>query len=98
MKQKELADCVYDLIWGNLDIENYPVPESSIVKDEFYSGSFCANAYDSALAAYSRLCLRLGTEELNDRDVDQLFTSLLAISRYVGLKVFEYGQILEKKK
>lgn len=98
MRQEDFANMVYDLVCGNFDTERFPVPESYVVKDEFGPESLCGKAYENAIAAYSRLCVRLGVEDMNDRDVEIIFDSLMSISRFVGIKMFGYGQVFADMK
>ncbi len=98
MKRDELANRVYDLVCGNINTADFPIPESYVVRDEFAPGSDCAEAYDKALAAYSRLCARLGVEDLNDKDVEVIINSFMSISRWVGIKMFNYGQAFANTK
>ncbi len=87
---------IYNLICGNYNVEECPIPESSVVTDEFAEGSYCSLAYSRMLAAYSRICLCLGVEEWNDSDVE-VINELLDVGRYTSLKMFDYGVMFGRK-
>ncbi len=86
-----LHDLIYDLVCGNLDLTKIFIPESQIVVNEFSEGSLCMEWYHQMLAAYSRLCARLGVEEWNDSDVEDIIHLLMNIERHIALKMFNYG-------
>ncbi len=89
-------ELVYDLVHGNLNLEEISVPESSAVKSEFYEGSACSLAYGRMLEAYSRLCSRLGVPEWEDADVEAVIDALMDIEKHIALKMFDYGALFGK--
>ncbi len=82
---------IYNLVCGNLNTEDFFEPESEIVKNEFQENSYCLNAYEKMLDAYSRVCTRLGVEKWNDPDVEIIINELMDIGRYTAVKMFDYG-------
>ncbi len=87
-KQKER---IYDLMNGQINLSICPFPESEFVSDEFAEGSTCSFLYTQTLEAYSRICQRLGAEDLNDQDVEDMMNHLLALCKHLSLKMFDYG-------
>ena len=43
VKDEEFKTKIYDLMNGSYNLEEYPVAESSLVKDEFAEGEYCEN-------------------------------------------------------
>ncbi len=58
-----LPEQIYELICGNLALEEIVLPDRGKICSEFHEGSVCECAYQRMLAAYSRVCARLGVEE-----------------------------------
>lgn len=77
---------VYETMWGQLT-EKYAVPG---VEDAFGEGSRCGRLYEQMLAAYERLCDRLGVED-EDPDVEIIIDALLDMDRILCFRMFEYG-------
>ncbi len=95
--QQDLKERTYDLMNGYIDLAVYPTEESAFVENEFAEGSVCDHLYAQALEAYSRLCQRLGAEDLNDKDVEVIFNSLLSLCKHLSLKMYDYGALLTRK-
>ncbi len=85
MNEKQIEDIYYTLI-GTMQ-EKFRVPG---VENLFAEGSYCMNSYGEMLAAYERLCNRLGVVD-EDEDVEIIIDSLITIERKVSIKMFEYG-------
>ena len=54
VKDEEFKTKIYDLMNGSYNLEEYPVAESSLVKDEFAEGEYCEKLYSQMLEAYER--------------------------------------------
>lgn len=80
---------ILELMKGSFDLENYNIPEGKYIADEFEDGKFCSEAYERVYNANRRLCERLGVEE--DKDIEIIINSLLEISDYLCLKMYDYG-------
>ena len=78
------VELVYDSLQGHLV---NPLPG---VENAFAQGSECEQLYGNMLAAYERLCERLGAGE-DDGDVEIIIHSLLQIQKIVGMKMYSYG-------
>ena len=85
-----MKERVYDLMTGNWDKNKYPVPENILVEDEFEVGQPCEEWYQEAYDARCRLCEKLGEDE--NTDVEMIFSNLLSITKYLGIKMFDYGR------
>ena len=85
MNEKQIEDIYYTLI-GTMQ-EQFRVPG---VDNLFAEGSECMNRYCQMLAAYERLCDRLGVID-EDEDVEIIIDALMTIERKVSMKMFEYG-------
>ena len=85
MNEKQIQD-IYFTLTGVMQ-EQFRVPG---VENLFAEGSECMNWYSEMLAAYERLCERLGVLD-EDADVEVIIDSLMSIERKVSMKMFEYG-------
>ena len=77
------AEMVYDSLNGLL------IHPMSSVENAFAEGEFCDLRYSEVYDAYENLRLKLNVDE--DDDVETIISSMMAIQRYIGLKMFEYG-------
>lgn len=93
--QEEWKEMVYDLMNGVYDLEQYPMEESSYIKDEFAKGKYCQKAYEEVYAAKQRLNKRL--EKVEDKDVELIIARLQDIGRYLALKMYDYGKKFSEK-
>ena len=86
MYDMTLAEQVYDCLLGQF------VTEKTLdwVENIYTDGSEYDRNYAAVLAAYGRLCQRLGTDEEDD-DVEIIINSMLANEQVVALKMFELG-------
>lgn len=84
MKRDYFVELVYDSMQGSLVV---PLPQ---VENEFAPGSRCEVLYGDVLAAYGRLCQRLGQGE-EDPDVEIIIDSFLQMQRILCMKMYEYG-------
>ena len=77
---------LYDCLLGQI------VSEKALdwVENIYTDGSKYDRNYAAVLAAYGRLCQRLGTDEEDD-DVEIIINSMLANEQVVALKMFELG-------
>ncbi len=67
------------------------------VESIFEEGTECMQLYTDMLAAYERLCNRLGVID-EDHDVEEMITALLCICEKVGLQMYHYGKLFANKK
>lgn len=86
----EIADQVYDTLLGRL------IPSCRLpwVENIFEPGKPCYEAYCQMLAAYERLCSRLGVCE--DDDVETIIYSLRKYGRISAMEMFRYGREYQK--
>lgn len=82
---EELFQQVYDTVRG---LRVSDVAEG--VENAFKPGGFCDRRYEDVLAAYARLCERLGGGE-EDADVEVVINALLDIQEVLCRKMFHYG-------
>lgn len=82
---------------GSYNLEEYPVAESSVVKDEFAEGEYCEKLYSQILEAYERVCRRLGLPDTEDKDVEIIISNLMSIGRYQSMKMFDYGVLFKER-
>lgn len=82
------AEDVYYTLLGEMK-EEHRVPD---VENAFAPESECAENYAAMLAAYERLCHRLGVRVWDDGDVEIIINALLDNQKILSLKMFEYGQ------
>ena len=83
---EELFQQVYDTVRG---LRVSDVAEG--VENAFEPGSFCDRRYGEMLAAYARLCERLGVRE-EDADVEVIISALLDIQEALCRMMFHYGE------
>ena len=79
-------DWIYETVTG---INTLSRPMDG-VENLFAPGSFCDRQYSRVLDAYGRLCDRLGVAE-EDRDVEIIINSLMAIEHEIAYAMYEYG-------
>ena len=86
MYDMTLAEQVYDCLLGQI------VSEKALdwVENIYTDGSEYDRNYAAVLAAYARLCNRLGVDE-EDTDVEIIINALLKNEQIVALKMFESG-------
>ena len=79
-------DDVYATLQGNL------IPEARIpgVKNLFWEGSPCTDAYCEMYDAYMRVLTRL-KEQDEDADIEIIISSLLTITRILGKEMYLCG-------
>ena len=98
VKDEEFKTKIYDLMNGIYNLEEYPVAESSLVKDEFAEGEYCEKLYSQMLEAYERVCRRLGKPGTEDEDVEIIISNLMSIGRHQSMKMFAMECFLQKEK
>ena len=97
VRDEEFKTVIYDLMNGSYNLEEYPVAESSAVKDEFAEGEYCEKLYSQMLEAYERVCRRLGLPDTEDKDVEIIISNLMSIGRYQSMKMFDYGVLFKER-
>ena len=97
VQDEEFKTMIYDLMNGHYNLEEYPVAESSVVKDEFAEGEYCEKLYSQMLEAYERVCRRLGLPDTEDKDVEIIISNLMSIGRYQSMKMFDYGVLFKER-
>ena len=97
VQDEEFKTMIYDLMNGSYNLEEYPVAESSVVKDEFAEGEYCEKLYSQMLEAYERVCRRLGLPDTEDKDVEIIISNLMSIGRYQSMKMFDYGVLFKER-
>ncbi len=90
-KRTEFRELVYELVCGNLELDDKAAQKYSMIKDEFREGSECTLAYNRMLDAYSRICLRQQEPEWEDPDVEIIINELMDMGKRIALKMFDYG-------
>lgn len=84
--KKPQIEAFYATLTGTMRKE-FRVPG---VENLFDEGSECMDCYCKMLAAYERLCDRLGVID-EDEDVEVIIHALMTIEHRVATKMFEYG-------
>ena len=97
VKDEKFKTKIYDLMNGSYNLEEYPVAESSVVKEEFAEGEYCEKLYSQMLEAYERVCRRLGLPDTEDKDVEIVISNLMSIGRYQSMKMFDYGVLFKER-
>lgn len=92
MNKDSFPEKVYDTINGFLTHE-FCVKD---VENMFEPGKPCEALYRQMILSRERLAKRTNLKE-DDTDIEGIIVPLLAISKIVGVKMFEYGRILDKK-
>ena len=85
-EMREKIETIYMTMSGQLK-EEYCFPG---VENAFARGAFCMDEYSRMLAAYQRLCKRLGTED-EDADVEVIIHSLMNIEKELCFRMYYYG-------
>ena len=84
---------VFQLMNGELKSEDNPIPESSVVKNEFEDG-ILRKYYQEAVDAGARICKRLNVEE--DKDVELIIANLMRLGEHQAMKMYDYGRYYAK--
>lgn len=92
---EEFKRLIYDLMNGSLDLEHYTIEESKYVENEFEEERTCGKAYSEILAAYRRICERLGVGE-EDYDVEIIMNNFNTIIECLCMKMYDYGQFFSQ--
>lgn len=90
----EFKKKIYELMTGELDLEQYPVEESAVVKDEFLKGMPCEKAYRQMYEAKCHLYRKMGVTE--EEDIEIIINSLLKITEHLSYKMYDYGALFSK--
>lgn len=89
--KRDYSEWIFDSVMGNLTSDY----RCNAVENFFEEGKLCMELYGQMLDAYERLCSRLpGSDGESDPDAEIMINALLEINRIVGIKMFEYGQLL----
>lgn len=83
----KIGELVYESLIGELIDPVEKVPNA------FEPGSYCEARYKEMLAAYERLCDRLGVLD-EDEDVEIIINSLLSIQRELCLEMFHMASVV----
>lgn len=94
MISQEQKTRIFELMNGFAIPEECPPEEARLVKNEFTEESYCQNLLDRAYDAADRLRDRLSVPE--DEDVQAVIDAMEELSRYLSLKMFDYGEIFAK--
>ncbi len=90
-ENNNLREWIYDLMWGAIELQELRLPNGESVKSEFEEKMPCEQKYQQMLDAYARLCERLGCPGQEDRDVEEIISSLLYIQRRLAYNMYDYG-------
>jgi len=90
-KPEDIAVMVYDSLINEL-VKGQGVPWVTPI---FEPGHPCYEAYSEMLAAYERLCGRLGGVEEDD-DAEVMINSLLKHGELLAQEMFRYGRLYQK--
>lgn len=85
---------VYDLMNGDLNIEEYPLAVSKYIPSEFYEGSECSKLYDELYSTRLKIEEKYGTKV--DDDVSIIIDRCFSISELLCMKMFDYGAMFGK--
>lgn len=94
---EDFIQLIYDLVNGALNTEDFLIPESEFVKNEYEDGKFCSEKYSEVLESYLRLCKRLNVREMDDNDVELIINNFMDITEHIGKKMFEYGVFFARR-
>lgn len=87
----EKALCVFNLLLGMYDLNQYSPPQAAYAHSLFRPGSECAALLDRAWAARRRLGARLGTDE-EDTDLLELVECYEDLWEKLAVRMYECGQ------
>ena len=87
------ADAVYDTLMG-MAAEGFEIPG---VENIFEEGKLCDKLYDQMQDAYRCICERLSVTG-EDKDLETVVMSLMAICKETGRKMYHYGAVFGESK
>lgn len=94
MQGEEFKQLIYNLMLGEINLEEYPVKESLYIENEFCEGKICDTAYLEICTAKQKLCEKIGVDE--DTDIESIIDNYEAICYHLCMKMFEYGVLFSE--
>ena len=92
-------DIVYQILLGQVDLENLVVPANVEIPNMFAKGTTCTSLYGEMYKARVRLENRLGTTD--DADVQCVIECMEEMNRYLAKEMYRigslYGQVEKKR-
>lgn len=66
-----------------------------VIPDEFCEGSFCSRLYEEIAKRKKKICEKLQVDE--DLDLEHIINCMEDFTRYVSMKMYEYGALMGTK-
>lgn len=90
------SEWIYDMMNGALIGDALMLPkEDIIVTSEFQEGMYCYKQYEKVFHAKIRIEERLFSDE--DEDTESIINNMNDITRYLSMKLYDYGKAGSKK-
>ena len=95
-KTEEYKELIYLLMMGEYDYESYPVPESTIVENEFEEGKYCERLYSEIFDLSLSISKRLNSD--NDEEVEKIKNNFFLMMNYLCKQMYSYGEQFQSEK
>ena len=66
-----------------------------VIPDEFCEGSFCSRPYEEIAKRKKKICEKLQVDE--DLDLEHIINCMEDFTRYMSMKMYEYGALMGTK-
>ena len=66
-----------------------------VIPDEFCEGSFCSRLYEEIAKRKKKICEKLQVDE--DLDLEHIINCMEDFTRYMSMKMYEYGALMGTK-
>ena len=66
-----------------------------VIPDEFCEGSFCSRLYEEIAKRKKKICEKLQVDE--DLDLEHIINCMEDFTRYMSMKMYEYGALMDTK-
>ncbi|MBO5032241.1 MAG: hypothetical protein J6C19_08345 [Lachnospiraceae bacterium] len=86
------SELIYQVMNGEIDLDDISLPEEIHVTDEFSDGRTCGMLYERVYNAKIRLNERLEKDE--DSDVEEIISCMSSISKIMAMKMYQYGMLV----
>lgn len=90
-KNVEFKELIYDLMNGMMELNEAPSELRGVIENEFEIGKVCEEAYQNIYDAYHHICEKFCVSE--DKDVETILTNYSLITRFLSMKMYDYGSL-----
>ena len=86
---------IYGLANGYFTEDVAHTVDGVVIPDEFCEGSFCSRLYEEIAKRKKKICEKLQVDE--DLDLEHILNCMEDFTRYMSMKMYEYGALMGTK-